>query len=402
MKHFLLIALASLTLVSGCNKKQNKQERLQEQNDETYTIEIFGTVKTDAQKNITIDFQASVESIHVIEGQSIEAGDTLITLNLESINALIQKIEHELIINRLELDRLEHEHDLSGKDINREYRTLKNSISVTEEELTQLTDDYNEKNQMLLKQDDPDIKKLFNDLEMAKQDLKNSQEELERKRSLFDSGAIPEQELIDLEFAIEQKKMAINGILLSIEGIMLAKERRVDQLRIQISQKKAQLDRLKNELRDLATPEITVIEIQRERVKSLEDELENLKVKLGRSYFKDNRITSDVNRGIVTEVSCFEGDVVNSGQKLISIIDLDSLKVEGDVPEEFIKDVELDEEVTIIPLAYPDRRYIGRVVHISSMAIVKKGETVVPILISLNNNDEWLLPNFNVDIEIEN
>ena len=106
--------------------------------------------------------------------------------------------------------------------------------------------------------------------------------------------------------------------------------------------------------------------------------------------------------GIVTEINCFEGDVLHPGQKLVSIIDLDSLKVEGDVPEEFIKNIGLYKEVTIIPLAYPDREYKGRVVYISSLAVIKKGETVVPVLISLTDNDGHLLPNFNVDIEIEN
>ncbi len=72
------------------------------------------------------------------------------------------------------------------------------------------------------------------------------------------------------------------------------------------------------------------------------------------------------------------------------------------MPEEFIKNIGLYKEVTIDPFAYPDRKYRGRVVHISSLTVIKKGETVVPVLISLTDKDGQLLPNFNVDIEIEN
>ncbi len=398
----LLLSVTWFFIMPGCADKQDETVNEQAPQGSTSVIEVFGIVKTGRQQNITIDFQATVDSILVIEGQSIKEGDPLIALNLESINAQIDKIEHELVINRLELDRLEHEFDMSGRDVNRSYQTLRNDISVIREELTQLYSDYDQKNGMLVNQDDPDIKKLFNDLEMAQQDLRNVEEELERKKSLFESKAIPKQELINLEYSAEQKRMAITGIMLSIKGTKLDKEREIDRIRILISQKEAHLDKIQNELKDLTTPEITIIEIQRVRVKVLEGELFNLKVKLDRSYLKQGLIISNVKRGIVTQINCFEGDVLQPGQKLVSIINLDSLKVEGDVPEEFIKNICLNKEVTIIPLAFPDREYTGRVVHISSLAVIKKGETVVPILIALADNYPELLPNFNVDIKIKN
>lgn len=46
------------------------------------TVEVFGTVEAEKVKNIYLDFSARVEEIHVKEGQSIESGDRLLTLDL--------------------------------------------------------------------------------------------------------------------------------------------------------------------------------------------------------------------------------------------------------------------------------------------------------------------------------
>ena len=68
--------------------------------------------------------------------------------------------------------------------------------------------------------------------------------------------------------------------------------------------------------------------------------------------------------------------------------------------EEFIKDVRLGANVEIVPVADKARLYKGKVISISKKAIEQNGETIIPVEISIENNDSFLLPNFNVDVKI--
>jgi HlyD family secretion protein len=74
--------------------------------------------------------------------------------------------------------------------------------------------------------------------------------------------------------------------------------------------------------------------------------------------------------------------------------------VRANVSEEFIKDVNLGLKVEIIPVADKSKKYNGTVMMIASRAVVQNGETVIPIEISVDNNDGFLMPEYNVDVEI--
>ena len=108
---------------------------------------------------------------------------------------------------------------------------------------------------------------------------------------------------------------------------------------------------------------------------------------------------SDIEHGIISEIESAEGKPVVSGTTITTILDLDTLIVEAGVPEEFIKDINLETEANIKPLADRDRKYPGRVVHIAGMASSQSGETVVTVVLEVLDHDGFLMPNFNVDIE---
>ena len=84
----------------------------------------------------------------------------------------------------------------------------------------------------------------------------------------------------------------------------------------------------------------------------------------------------------------------------MSILDLDTLIVQANVAEDFIKDIKLGSKAIINPLANPDKEYEGSISRISNMAVQENGETVVPVEITLINVDDSLLPNFNINIKI--
>ena len=63
-------------------------------------------------------------------------------------------------------------------------------------------------------------------------------------------------------------------------------------------------------------------------------------------------------------------------------------------------DVKEGARVKIIPLADKTKSYTGEVEVIQKRAVTSNGETNVYVKISIKDNDGFLIPGFNVDVEI--
>jgi HlyD family secretion protein len=194
--------------------------------------------------------------------------------------------------------------------------------------------------------------------------------QLADEEKLYQAGVISEKELEDFRDLVKEKEKAVTDIQVSLEE----------------------------------GNGINGIAVQTERVSVLEYDLRRMKQKLNQSFLKGNVIVSDYPKAVVYDISCAAGYTVGVGenqQKLLSIMNLDSLYVLADVAEEFIKDVKLGKKATIIPVADNSRKYYGKVIRIADMAFEKNGETNVAVEISIDEQDGFLRPNFNVDVEIE-
>lgn len=214
----------------------------------------------------------------------------------------------------------------------------------------------------------PDIDKLENDLAFANTQLQKATTELETQKKLYESGAVSQYEYDTYVKAVNDKTKAAEDIKFQLDSLLRS-----------------------NDL-ELA--------IQRERAASIQSEIAQMKEKVDSSNISGNNIVCDVNNGIIYELGYKAGDIVDPEVKILSVLDLDTLVVKADVAEEFIKDVKLGAKVDIIPVADKAKVYNGKVTSVSKKAIAKNGETVIPVEISIDNKDSFLLPNFNVDVKI--
>lgn len=216
--------------------------------------------------------------------------------------------------------------------------------------------------------EDPDIKKLVNDLNYANYALSKALSEQETKKKLLESGAISRYEYDEFLRGIDEKRKNAEDIKYSMDILMHEKEQG--------------------------------IAIQNQKAESIESEISQMKDKLKRSYISGNNIVSDTDNGIVFEIGYKPGDMVSPTKKVLSIMNLDTIVVKADVAEEFIRDVKMGANAEILLIADKSKQYKGKVINISNRAVVKNGETVVSVEISIDNKDDFLLPNFNVDVEI--
>ena len=196
--------------------------------------------------------------------------------------------------------------------------------------------------------------------------------------------------------AVVEEVLVKEGEKVAYEDVLMILD--VTEYQAQIENKERELKIARWELERISGT--TVRNMQRERIAAIELELKLLKGNLDNSYFHDANVVADF-EGVVFDISCQPGDLLVPGKKLFSVMKFDTLTVEANIYEEFIRDVQMGAKVTILPVADKAKQYQGEVIGISAKAVKQNGETVVPIQISIENNDGFLKPNFNVDVLIQ-
>lgn len=285
----VLVLLLSLLIPLGCNREQPPAEELIEPV-ENISVDAFGTVSVKTISELMIDFQAQVKEIHVDVGQIVSSDQILVTLDLKDIKNDQQKQQFEL-------------------------------------------------------------QKLQAELQMKQALHEQAQQDLARRQSLLDAGAISDADYEDFKIGVIRSSHEIKN------------------LEISISAANSELNRLNNKLQ-------------------------------GKPYLNNNTIISPYPQGLVYQLNCSTGQNIDSTRSILTIVDLQTIYVEAEIPEEFIGDVKLEAEVIIIPVADSSKKYHGKIIRISDMAEERKGETIIPVEISIEDYDQFLKPNYNVDVQI--
>lgn len=136
------------------------------------------------------------------------------------------------------------------------------------------------------------------------------------------------------------------------------------------------------------------------KIEADKQELDILKKKIKQSYLSGENIVCDLDNAVVSDIAYKAGDIISPAQKVLTLQDLNSLVVVANIDEEFIKDVQKDKSVTIIPKSNTSIKLTGKVARIYNTAVLQNGDTVIPVEITIDNNDGKLLPNYSVDVEI--
>lgn len=142
------------------------------------------------------------------------------------------------------------------------------------------------------------------------------------------------------------------------------------------------------------------LQMQREKIALMTDQLKLLKNKLKPSYIKGNQIVCEFENAMVQDIRLVSGNLLSPGMKLFSLVDLSSLIVEADIPENKIKLAQVGSPVTIIPVSDESRSYKGVITALSASATLKNGETIITAEIAITAPDDSLKPNFNVSVNI--
>lgn len=362
MKH-ILIALASTMLLfsAGCSTQNSNAGAMNtQQPQKAETVDTFGIVKSTDVTDIWFDFPAVINEVNIKEGQRVKKGDVLLTINYDA-----------------------YLNEISSKKI--ELKSLKQQLSDTDVELNKLNKELAKLKKQLNDKSHPELKKLINDLAVAKKAYADSQKEQKNKESLLLSGAISQADYDEFKKTVEANEKLVFDSQSGIEKINDSVNTQIQELEFSIKQKSSSINN----------------GILNEKIKACESEIKLMNDKINVPNISGNNVISHVDNSIVYDSGYVKGEALSSSKKIVSLLNLDKIIIESNVPEEFIKDVNLGSEVTIIPQADKSKNYKGKVTYIADKAVQQNGQTTVLLQSSIDNNDGLLMPDFNVTLEIK-
>ena len=364
-KCFILVLAVILILCTGCSEGKKKEQPAASDptSDENRDIVVWGEVLYNDEYQISIDFPSTVTGISVKAGDSVDKGSTLITLFTEDYLNDIKKLKAQADSAKAALS------SNNEGAMEAEINTLKKQISTKNKELEQGSN--------------PDLKMLQTSLTQAEKDVANAKSDLQKYQMLFSSGAISQSELDKYSDILDQKKNAKSD---AGDRIVKAKEALQEEL-----------DGLDTKLN---YKEVTLCQ-QNDSAQMASAELDIKNSKMQKNYLSGNSIISNLNHGIVKEIFVVNGSVLGAQyapQKVITLIDADSIYVSAEVPEDFITQISPNSEVFILPNADKNLKIKGQVIQIADEAIEKDGDRIVKVQIKLDDPDRILKPGYTADV----
>lgn len=339
----------STIIMSSCSKGKEAPATIEvDLSKESKKIEAFGVVKADDFKDVIIDFPAVILEVLVKEGQRVGLNEPILTLELSPFESQIQDKKIELNIAMLEQQN-------AAKNLQ--------GLSLDSKEL--------------------DINKLKNNLELLNNQYVQSVEDFNSKEVLFKEKAISQETYNLSKQYMDEAKNKVEAVEYELQMAVDYNKKNIEQFQFNKETEKNNTD------------------ILNQRITQIENNVTLLENKLIKPYINENQAVSEYENAVVYDIKYSPGNVTDASQKAFTIANMDGLIVESNIPEEFIKDVKVGQTVKIVPVVDRTKEYEGRVTNISQMAFTNNGETVIPIMISVNDIQSFLLPNFNVDVYID-
>nr|WP_319488967.1 efflux RND transporter periplasmic adaptor subunit [uncultured Caproiciproducens sp.] len=331
---------------------------------ETNSVVAWGEVKYNDEYQVNIDFPSTVQNVLVKEGDIVKRGDSLITLSTDDYQKNIKKLQAQVSASQAALN------NVNQAAIEADIAVLKKQISSKTEELNN--------------GDKPELQLLHNSLTRAEKEIKDAQSDLNKYKTLFNDGVISQADLDKYSDVLNLKQKAKADIQDNITKTKHTLQEELDSLNTSLKYKEVQLNQ------------------QKDGTTTAQIDLDIMNSKTQKPYLSGNTIISNLDNGIVKEISVVEGSSVGTqyaAQKVIDLIDGNSIYVSAEVPEEFIQQISFDSEVIIVPTANKDLKISGHIVQISNEAVEKDGDRIVKVQVKPDDKGNVLKPGFTADVQ---
>ncbi|NOX21030.1 MAG: HlyD family efflux transporter periplasmic adaptor subunit [Nitrospirae bacterium] len=255
-----------------------------------------------------------LKEVYISDGQYIDKGAPVAKIDDQELKAMYEEIEKTVM-------------------------ALKKSIDTQEETLGYLRESIQKK----IEGAEKSLNLAMVRMKQAKANLQRQKKRLERFRSLYEKGVVPEDRFEDIRLAYITAKGDFDASVEAVEQAKVALEgARIERTRIRIKEKE--------------------IASLRQKLASLKKRLSGAKIRL--SY---TLITAPTDGVILKRVS-EPGEVLGAGGVIGIMIRPESIHVKTFIPEPLLGRVKVGTGVRVFTDAFPDRPVMGEICYISDRA----------------------------------
>lgn len=308
---------------------------------------VKGTGRVEAVEEAVVRAKETmrIENILVDEGETVESGRLLLKIDLTEEKEAVQKAGLNLEQSKIAVE--EAEAKLKGSE-----RTYCDPAEL-EQNLRAKETNY----------------------EQAIIENKGAERELKAAHELYDVGA---ESLLRLK----------------------AKEDRLKETEVKLEHAKEELEEARQLFLKKEKTNINLAALKAEYERAVrQKELAKAELDMALSHLERLKVVSPIN-GTIVDIDVKEGMLVPAGQQVLTIANLDRLRVRTDVDEIDAGKIKIKQDAIITFEAFPEKAFHGHVVKMSPQAEIKKDRTVVETLILIDGHTDLLKISNQVDVKI--
>ncbi len=379
----LLIAGVSGVYAKGFFSSSNKTQTIlpstsmAEKGDLSKRVTASGTTVAADPVSIFIELSQEVDEVFAEVGDKVNEGDLLVTYDIEDTQReLNDKLaEANATVENAKISLSE----LSAPAEGAELLELQSQVVNAEKSIEDI------KSQI----DSYDIK-----ISQAQTDADNTKKTMDNYAELLIVGGISQQEYENAE-QLYQKAL---DTLTQTENDKATTELSLQTAELSLQKAKLNLENGQNKTNDVTTAN---------SIKKQQNTLETAQRNVSSIQYNISKLTSATYSpisGTVIESNAVEGQMLTDSTVMMKIADLSNLDVEAYVSEYDIAQIQVGQKVEMTSDGIENKIYTGTVTKIeptaSTQSTMSGSETVVPIVIHMDNPDELMKPGFSLDLEI--
>ena len=199
------------------------------------------------------------------------------------------------------------------------------------------------------------------------------------------------------DLATAQEQAAKNEVLYNAGGLSKTAYDQVVQQRdgaaTQLAVYQAQLKQLERSNQSNKAQQESGNEALRQELAIYQGKLDN------KPYLSGDQLICPLPRAIVSDISVQNGALLGeTGIQVMRLIDADSIYISAEVEEEFIRYIQPDTPVTIIPTSDPNKAYTGHILTIPAAAELKDGDRIIKVRVAADDPEHELKPGYTGDV----
>lgn len=376
---YLSSLLVACILSTGCLQHKSTAQVTRSTAAPHDTLLVYGDVRGDIPTQFVLDFPAKIIEVKVQNGDLVNKGDILLTLDYSDY---LFEIENK--------ERLIQSYEIELKGLGANVNAISSNLSALQDELA-ILEDYKAHHT------NPEIISLESTLKTKEASLALLKQTYLANKELFAAGGLSAHELETSKQAYETLEAEITSTQNTISQLETSQN-------IKISNLKSQIESTSRQSQNADTKQSNEIELLKLKLETAQAELRQMKSKLNKPYLKDNALIAPSDHLIIRDLSCMNGAyIAGSSTPLLSTFPQDSIYVSADIPEESLSLVKegLKASIVAADANLASEPITGTLTCLSKEAILKDGDTMVEAKLTLDNGQEVLKPGLNLDITFE-